>query len=148
VREISVSIEIAAPPEAVWAVLADLPAYARWNPFLRQADGVLAVGERLRIRFHPENGRPITFEPVVISVEPGRELLWKGRLLLPGIFDGRHRFLLEETGAGTLLTQSEIFTGLLVPFVTRSLRSTVHDFTRLNRALKDQAEGRERGSDR
>ena len=39
----------------------------------------------------------MTFRPTVLAVNPGRELRWRGQLLLPGIFAGEHSFLIEPT---------------------------------------------------
>ena len=44
-RAISATVDIAATPEQVWAVLADLPAYQEWNPFIRSASGQLTEGQ-------------------------------------------------------------------------------------------------------
>jgi hypothetical protein len=33
-KELSTEIEFEATPPEVWDVLADLPAYAEWNPFM------------------------------------------------------------------------------------------------------------------
>ena len=40
-RTISAAIDIAATPQQVWAVLADLDSYPQWNPFIRSASGQL-----------------------------------------------------------------------------------------------------------
>ncbi|MCO4746736.1 MAG: SRPBCC domain-containing protein [Proteobacteria bacterium] len=40
-------VEIAAPPEVVWAVLTDVDAYSEWNPWLVEAEGEMAVGGRV-----------------------------------------------------------------------------------------------------
>ena len=37
-RELRREIEIAAPPERVWAVVTDFAAYPEWNPFIRRLD--------------------------------------------------------------------------------------------------------------
>jgi hypothetical protein len=64
----------------------------------------------------------MTFKPTVTVVDAPVALEWLGRLGLPGIFDGRHRFHLAPTEkGGTLVTQSEEFDGILVRFMRSSL---------------------------
>ncbi len=58
--------------------------------------------------------RGMQFRPKVLVVEVAREFRWKGKLLVTGLFDGEHFFILEQTPNGTVLfTQGEIFSGLL-----------------------------------
>jgi hypothetical protein len=73
-----------------------------------------------------------------------RSFEWLGRLALPGVFDGRHRFELTPTrSGGTVVTHSEHFTGVLVPVMRRSLdKDTVAGFAAMNTALKRRAEAR------
>jgi len=84
----------------------------------------------------------ITLHPTVLEAAPGRALRWLGRLVVPGVFDGEHRFLLESLGADrTRLVQEERFTGLLVPLFARSLdRHTLAGFHAMNQALRARAE--------
>ena len=140
-HELHTEIDIDATPEVVWQVLTDLDRYAEWNPFITSSVGIAQVGERLVNRMEPPEGRPITFKPEVTVIEEGKVLEWVGRLGVPGLFDGRHRFELEPSGAGTRLTQSESFDGLLV----RIMRSSLDDNTRagfdaMNVAAKARAE--------
>jgi len=139
-REISAAVDIKAKPERVWEVLTDFARYPEWNPFIREASGAARVGETLTLRMFPEGGRPMTFKPKVLVAEEGAELRWIGRLILPGIFDGEHRFALSAQGDGTRVVQSEKFTGLLVPLLGKTIDGTVENFRRLNSALKDTAE--------
>jgi hypothetical protein len=82
-------------------------------------------------------------------VEPGRELRWIGRVLIPGIFDGEHGFLLEPTAAGhTRFTQMERFSGVLVRPFSRTIDRTETGFRQMNEALKARAEDVERRSAR
>jgi hypothetical protein len=135
------SIDIDAAPEAVWAVLSDLPAYPSWNPFIREAHGELAAGERLDVKMQPEGGRAMRFRPTVLNAEPGRELRWRGRLVAPGVFDGEHRFAIEPTPGGSRLLQEERFTGVLVPLLAKGLRTrTLPAFEQMNEAVKERAE--------
>jgi hypothetical protein len=144
-RSISATVDIAAPPEQVWAVLADLGAYPEWNPFIRSASGTLAEGARLTLRLAPAGGRAMTFRPTVLAARPGEMLRWIGRLIMPGIFDGTHQFALEDLGGRTRLTQSETFRGLLVPFTGQTIARTETGFRALNQALKERAERGPRG---
>lgn len=134
---LATSIEIDAKVDRVWSVLADLERWHEWNPFVTQASGTLAVGERLRLRIEPPGGRPMTFRPTVTALEAGRHLAWTGRLLLPKVFDGHHRFHLEGTERGTLLRHEEDFDGVLVGAFRRSLdEHTRQGFELMNAALE------------
>ena len=135
-------IDIDASPEIVWAVLTDLDRYHEWNPFVVASSGTVAVGERLTNRMQPPGGRAITFRPTVTDVEEYRVFEWLGRLGVPGVFDGRHRFELTPTAdGGTHLAHSESFKGLLVRFLRSSLDTQTREgFEGLNRALKERAE--------
>jgi hypothetical protein len=139
-REITTTVDIDAAPERVWSALTTFDDYPEWNPFIREASGRLAVGETLTLRMYPAHGKPMTFRPRVLVVESCRELKWIGRLMIPGVFDGEHRFALGQIGQGTRLVQSERFSGALVPFVNSIVQRTEHDFTRLNEALKKHVE--------
>jgi hypothetical protein len=69
-------------------------------------------------------------------------LCWLGRVVIPGIFDGEHVFTIDaRDGKGVTLRQVERFTGVLVPFLARSLdRHTLPAFVKMNEALKARAE--------
>jgi hypothetical protein len=70
-------------------------------------------------------------------------------VLVPGIFDGGHKFLLEPTASGaTRFTQSERFSGILVRLFSGNLDSTELGFRQMNEALKARAEGALHGSPR
>lgn len=139
---ISTAIEIETPAERVWQILTDFAAYPAWNPFIRSIEGAVRPGARLKVRIQPSGARAMTFRPSVLAVDVGRELRWRGRLLLPGIFDGEHSFVIQPLTAGTtLLRHSERFTGLLVPLLRHSLdRDTKRGFDEMNLALKARAE--------
>lgn len=142
-------IEIDAGPAIVWGTLTDLTGYPEWNPFITSSTGAIAVGERLTNRIEPPGGKALTFKPTVTEVEEGRALEWLGRLGLPGLFDGRHRFEIISHGTGTRLIQTERFTGVLVPFLKASLNTrTLAGFRAMNSALKVRAEAAARGGAR
>jgi hypothetical protein len=140
-KTIQAVTEIAAPADTVWAELAAVSTYAEWNPFITALEGELVAGSRLEVRIVPPGGRAMTFRPTIIEVEEGKRLEWLGRLLVPGVFDGRHSFQLEDLGEGrTRLTQAEEFSGFLVPLTGKTLERTRAGFEALNEALRLRAE--------
>ena len=141
-KELRSEIEIDAPAEQVWRVLTNFAAFPQWNPFIRKASGDIRVGASIEVRMQPSGAREMTFRPKVLKVEPNRELRWIGHLWIGGLFDGEHVFTIEPiTGNRVRFTQRENFTGLLVPFLSRSLdRDTKRGFEEMNQALKSQAE--------
>ena len=139
-RRISHTVEIDASPPAVWATLTDLESFPNWNPFMLKIDGELRTGARLAVTIQPPGHRASTFRPTVLAVEPGRELRWLGRFLIPGLFDGEHSFRLEAIPRGTRMTQAERFSGILVALSRRALSSTEAGFQLMNEALKTRAE--------
>ncbi len=142
-HELHTEIEIDATPEIVWEILTDLPAYADWNPFITSSEGEVAEGERLVNRLEPPGGKAMTFKPTVTEVDQQHVFEWLGRLGVPGVFDGRHRFQLVSTGEGTRLIHTEHLRGVLLPFLKKSLDThTVKGFESMNAALKDRAEAR------
>jgi hypothetical protein len=136
-NEIRSETEIQGTPDEVWAVLSDFGSYGEWNPGMEDVQGRAEAGSRLTIRFSLNGGRTMTMKPTVLVAEPGRELRWLGRLLLPWVFDGEHRFEIHEAMAGSVtFVQGERFKGLLVPFLRKLIEvDTATTFVKVNEAL-------------
>jgi hypothetical protein len=139
--EIRAQVDIEAPPEAVWKVLMDFDSYPSWNPFIRRVQGRAAVGSKLRARLEPPTGRGMTFRPTVTTLRAHEAFGWLGRLGLPGVFDGAHRFELSSLDGGrTRFVQSERFDGILAGLLKRSIHDrTLAGFEEMNRALAERA---------
>jgi hypothetical protein len=140
--QLHTEIEIDATSDQVWAILTDFTAYPAWNPFIKYIHGILQHGARLEVRIQPSGARGMSFRPSVLMVDAGRELRWLGCFLLPGVFDGEHRFVIESLASGKVrFRQSEQFSGMLVPVFRGSLeRDTKRGFEEMNQALKARAE--------
>ena len=139
-RRIATAVDIDAPAGAIWRVLVDFPAYPDWNPFIRRIVGEARVGTRLEVTVEPQGYKPMTFKPTVRVADENRELRWLGRVLMPGIFDGEHAFVIEQGAAGCRLRHEETFSGLLVPAFAAMLEVTALSFGYANTALKRRVE--------
>ena len=138
---ISTSIDIDAPPERVWSVLVDLPAYREWNPFIIDASGDVAAGSTLSLRMALPGRDPMAITPRLLVADAARELRWQGKLLLPGLFDGEHVFqLIPIDGYRTRLLHWERFGGILLPIARGMIYDdTVAAFHAMNAALAKRA---------
>ena len=59
---------------------------------------------------------------------------WLGRVLLPGLFDGEHAFLLDDRAGRCRLRHEETFGGLLVPMFGAMLATLKRGFAAFNAA--------------
>jgi hypothetical protein len=141
-KQLRAEVEVETSPERVWEVLTDFAAYRQWNPFIVHGAGQAVPGSRLELRMRLPGRRPMTIRPEVLEAEPGRRLRWLGRLLVPGLFDGEHRFTLEPAGSGRVrVVQQEEFRGLAArPLLAVIGKPTLAGFELMNQALKDRVE--------
>ncbi len=148
--EILTEIVIERAPENVWRELADFAKYPEWNPFIKSISGELLENKKLKVHICPPGDkRGMWFSPRVKRVVVEREFAWKGKLLLPGLFDGEHFFHLEPIGENqTRFIHGEKFSGLLVPFLKEVLVKTKSGFEIMNTALKTRVESINQGEHR
>lgn len=147
--ELRTELEIDAPPERVWEVLADFAAYHEWNPFITAIAGELRQGAELSVTVSPPESDDARFRPRVLVCEEPRELRWRGQLWVKGLFDGEHYFQCLEAPEGrTRFVHGENFSGLLVRFVGQRLTHVARGFVYMNQALKERVEGTGRRASR
>lgn len=141
-RELYSEIEIHASPERIWEILSDFKSYPEWNPFIRSVQGTLVVGERITADLQPAGATGMKISPVLLKVDPGRELRWIGHLFIRGLVDGEHVFEIRPLGNDRcLFIQHEYFSGLLIPLIETMLNTdTARGFAEMNEALKARAE--------
>jgi uncharacterized protein YndB with AHSA1/START domain len=137
---------IAASPDRVWEILADLPGYRDWHPNMELlngpggADQPLAVGSVLRLRTNAGTPAELEFDVTVTDVDEPSVLAWEGGD--PEVFYGRHRFTLIRESGGTRLVNEEIFTGTMAEAVLIQNRAVVEgQYAAGDAALKAVAEG-------
>ena len=120
---IETQIAIDAPPERVWAVVADFARYPEWNPFILEVIGVVREGASVRYRFEFPRGVRIWAAATVLRYAPGKELLWEAHFLSSRVFSGAHHFKVLPGGdRGTVFLHGELFSGLLSPLAWPLIR--------------------------
>ncbi len=139
---IETTIRIQAPITLVWNILTDFQKYPAWSPTIKEFKGIPKEGSRTKVLLSQPGGSSITMNPIFLAIKPNLELRWKGSLLIKGIFDGEHYFLLREIEDEiTELVQGEKFSGILVPFLKKMIHgNTKKGFELFNQAIKERAE--------
>ncbi len=137
-------IFIAASPEAVWTVFADIGNWAQWNPVCRECrleagDG-MTPGACLSFQLKPLVF-PVRIAPVVSDCRPARKVVWIGSKW--GL-QAEHTFLFEPENDGTRLISIERFFGwALWPVRLMGIPRRLHRLSRqLLEAVKAAAEER------
>jgi hypothetical protein len=146
--EVLTTIEIAATPGNVWAVLADLASYPNWHPMYLEVTGQLAVGSMLTITTtQPTTGRPMTAKVKVRIADPDTELQWVSKPL--GVTISKRTFRLSPTAGGTSLMQAGTYSGLgggRGRAMTKVIGRIQDTYVAINEAIKQQAEARQQAS--
>ncbi len=109
-----VEVFIPAPPEAVWAVLADTDSYPEWNPLYVQVDGSYEEGGSVTAHVRFPDGSVPKMSVSVDTVTPAEELRQSGGV--PGFITFDHQWLLEPAEGGTKVVQHEVDRGLYLWF--------------------------------
>lgn len=102
-KQIEQSVDVAAPPEKVWALVSDLPRLAQWSPQVLRSwtKGRAPIGQGTYLT--NINHRGLLIWPThskVVRFEPGREIAWKIKEN-----GSTWSFILEPTPTGTHLVQ-------------------------------------------
>ncbi|MFN8059911.1 MAG: SRPBCC domain-containing protein [Vicinamibacterales bacterium] len=113
----AVQAAIRATPSAVWTRLTDANGFPAWNSTVTSIEGDIALGSRLAIRVPLAPGR--VFRPRVVELVPERRMVWRDGFA--PMFQGTRTFTLTPRGESTDFEMVEVFEGLMLPLIKRSL---------------------------
>ena len=141
-KTIETNIVIDSTPEKIWDVLTNFEEYELWNPFMTKVVGNASLGSKIEVNIRTISGKNRSYYPIITKCETNKELRWKGKSVLPGVFDGERVFVLEKSDDDKVsFSHKEIFSGLGVKLVGNKLDENLREgFVRMNEALKVRAE--------
>jgi hypothetical protein len=107
---------IAAPPDAVWAVLVDFDAYPSWNPFTVEVECSGELGAPVRMRVFMRGRMTLTQVETLHLFEPGARLGWKLDIGVPWLLCAeRVQTLTALDGGATRYETVDEIGGMLAP---------------------------------
>lgn len=134
-------IEIAAPPQRVWAILTDFAGYPRWNPIVVEAVGSLAPGTELRLKSVHVPGQAATDGIVLLAAAEFPDMRWEGGHPDRSVLRGERLFRCAPEGSGCRFHQSEMFSGMSAERLVMDFGPRMEaNFRLFNEALKRAAE--------
>jgi hypothetical protein len=129
---------IAAPPDRVWAILADAENWPAWDSGVEKVEGRVEPGATVKVTSSVNPGR--AYPVKVAEVVPGRSFTWVGGMPF-GLFRGARSYSVEPESVGTRFHMREEFNGPLLPLIWRSMPDMQPSFDQFAAGLKVHAEG-------
>jgi len=141
-KAIETHIIVDSTPEKIWDILTNFEEYGLWNPFMTKVEGDAKLGAKIRVQIHTMGGKERIYHPIITRFEINKELRWKGKSFLPGIFDGERIFLIDKSADNKVtFFHKELFSGLGVILVGNKLAENLGEgFEKMNLALKKRTE--------
>ena len=141
-KTIETQIMVDSNPDKIWSILTNFKEYELWNPFMIKVVGNAILGSKIDVNIKTISGKQRTYFPIITKCEINRELRWKGKSFLPGIFDGERIFVIEKSNDNKVsFLHKEVFKGLGVKLVGNKLDQDLREsFVSMNKALKARAE--------
>ncbi len=136
-KKLDVQTTINAPPEVVWAKLTDTRTLAGGGLGLVSLSGEMRLGGKLTLVNEVAPGR--AFSISITEFEPNRLMVWSDGMPL-GLFKGVRSFLLTPVPDGTQLQMTEVFTGLMLPLIWKSMPDLKPGFQKFATGLKQLCE--------
>jgi hypothetical protein len=134
---IAVTKSIGAPAATVWNLLTDLRAQSKWNSTLASIDGKVALGERVSFKVPEAPGQ--TFNPKVVAFDQPNSMVWRLNRW-PLLVGTRTYRLTPGPNGSTEISIDEVFQGLMLPLIAKSLPDFGAMFERTAADLKAAAE--------
>ena len=141
-KTIETEIKVDTNPDKICAILTNFKEYELWNPFMIKVVGNAILGSKIEVNIKTINGKERNYFPIITKCEINKELRWKGKSFLPGIFDGERIFVIEKSRDNRVsFLHKEVFKGLGVKLVGNKLDQDLREsFLKMNKALKARAE--------
>jgi uncharacterized protein YndB with AHSA1/START domain len=135
--EYSVSINVNAKPNKLWALLTNSNDFPRWNSTVEHIEGKIGLGETIKLKARIASDRVFTLK--VGKFVPNDMMVWQDGNA--PMFTGVRTFTLTpQSNGSTDFTMSEVYAGLMMPMIAGSLPDFIPTFEQYAVDIKKEAE--------
>lgn len=120
-NEVKSEIEIGAPADRIWEVLADFEHYPDWNPYVVRIHGILEEGSELAMELSPPDRDLMVSRATVTDVSPPHRMAFEWVAEDPDLLDGESEYVIEPSRRGCRVTHLQRFSGELAEGVVHRL---------------------------
>lgn len=141
-KRIETQIVIHQPIQRVWQHFQCVSAYHEWNRLFNIDAFPSHAVQHMQVDLYGENKKILMRMNVRVLNNTFGHLVWEGKLLINGLFNGKHQFKLEAIDSNsTRFIQTEDFNGILVPFLNSFvIQPTQVKFELMNQSFKHYVE--------
>lgn len=134
-------IGIKAPAEVIWEIASDFATWSDWNPTYTKGSGQLRIGSPLEFTLELPGEKPQVIKPVLLEWVPLEQIHWTLSLARGLVRTVRYIEIEALSEASCIVSNGEIFEGLLGPAAAKSKRHAIRQgFTAMSEALAARAE--------
>jgi hypothetical protein len=133
----AVGINVKTQPSKIWSLLTNAKDFPRWNSTVKNIDGNISLGEKIQLRatIAPER----IFKLRVSEFVENQKMVWRDGAA--PMFQGVRTYALKAKNDGsTDFLMEEIFSGLMLPMIVKSLPDFGPTFEKYAADLKREAE--------
>jgi hypothetical protein len=133
----AVGINIKSSPNKVWSLLTNAKEFPGWNSTVKHIEGNISLGEKIQLRatIAPER----IFKLKVSEFVPEQKMVWRDGAA--PMFQGVRTYRLKPKSDGsTDFLMQEMFSGLILPMIAKSLPDFGPTFETYAQDLKREAE--------
>ncbi len=133
----AIGINIKSHPDKIWSLLTNAKDFPRWNSTVKNIDGTISLGEKIQLRSTIAPKR--IFKLKVSECIPEQTMVWRDGSA--PMFQGVRTYRLKPKSDGsTDFLMHEMFSGLMLPMIAKSLPDFGPTFETYAQDLKREAE--------
>jgi hypothetical protein len=132
-------IGVATPAAIIWAELADIAGWPKWNPMYPQAQGTLSIGGQL-VLTERVAGREEPISPRIVDWVPNEQILWRRKVARGWVTALRYIEIEALSEEGSLFSNGELYDGLFAGRLVTDRRARREAFAAMGEAVKTRAE--------